>query len=84
MSALEQEILEKLQLLDRPAKQRVLEVLNRELGGHTELHPVEEEKPFDMRGWLAEMDALRAEVDADPNNNHAISVLDLLDELRNE
>lgn len=84
MSALEQEILEKLQLLDRPAKQRVLEILNRELSEHGEAHAAEQGKSFDMKAWLAEMDALRAEVDADPNNNHAISVLDLLDELRNE
>jgi hypothetical protein len=85
MSALEQEILEKIHLLDRPAKQRVAEVLNRELEQRNEvLHPAEEGKPFDMKAWLAKLADLRAEVDADPNNNHTINAIDLLDELRNE
>jgi hypothetical protein len=73
MSALEQEILDKLKLLDRPARQRVLDVLSRSLTS-----------PFDWDAWLREADRLRAEVDADPNNNHSISVLDLLEELRDE
>ena len=84
MSALEQEILDKIRLLDRPAKQRVLEVLNRELKQQSELRPDQEETPFDMKAWLARVDAMRAEIDADPNNNHSISALDLLDELRDE
>ena len=73
MSALEQEILEKIQLLDRPAKQRVLELLSRALNDR-----------FDWNAWLAEADRIRTEVDADPDNDHSISVLTLLDELRNE
>jgi hypothetical protein len=83
MSALEQEILEKIQLLDRPAKQRVLELVNRELEQQNDGSVTEEEQPFDMKAWLDRLDALRSEVDADPNNDHTISVLDLLEELRN-
>lgn len=84
MSALEQEILDKIQLLDRPAKQRVAEALNRELGQQSEAQPNQGHEPFDMKAWLAKLDTLRAEADVDPNNNQVISVLDLLNELRNE
>lgn len=83
MSALEQEIIEKIQLLDRPAKQRVAHALELELNQPDE-ESAHEDEPFDMKAWLAEADKLRAEIDADPNNDHSISALDLLDELRNE
>ena len=73
MSALEQEILDKIRLLDRPAKQRVLELLSRDLSAR-----------FDWDTWFAETDRLRAEIAADPNNDHTISALDLLDEMRDE
>lgn len=73
MSALEQEILEKLQLLDRPAKQRVLEVLSLDLSA-----------TFDVHAWLADLQEIRNSIAERTGSDKGVSVMDLLDETREE
>lgn len=73
MSALEQEILEKIHLLDRPAKQRVFDLLARELTS-----------PFDIDAWLADLQDIRDAVAQRTGNPAGVSVLDLLEEARDE
>ncbi len=73
MSALEQEILEKIQLLDRPAKQRLFDLLARDLTSH-----------FDVDAWLADLEKIRNEIAQRTGNPAGVSALDLLEEVRNE
>jgi hypothetical protein len=73
MSALEQEILDKLQLLDRPAKQRVLNFLFSELGAD-----------FDVHTWLADLREIRTAIADRTGSTQGVSVMDLLHETREE
>ena len=73
MSALEQEILDKIRLLDRPAKQRVAEALSHDLS-----------TTFDVDAWLADLEDIRAAIAQRTGNPAGVSVLDLLEETRDE
>lgn len=73
MSALEQEILDKIRLLDRPAKQRVAEFLSQDLSAS-----------FDIDAWLRDVERIREEIALRTGNPQGVSVMDLLDELRDE
>lgn len=73
MSALEQEILNKIQLLDRPAKQRVFDLLAHDLSGQ-----------FDVRAWQAELQSIRDAIAERTGNAQGVSVMDLLGALRDE
>jgi hypothetical protein len=70
MSALEQEILEKLMQLDEPARRRVIQLAEQSLVP-------------EASNWLAETRALRAEMRA-KYGKLDISIADLLDEAREE
>jgi len=73
MSALEQEILDKIQLLDRSAKQRVLEFLSQDLS-----------TGFDVKAWLADLQDIRDAIARRTGNSQGVSVMDLLEETRSE
>ena len=73
MSALEQEIVDKIRLLDRPAKQRVAEFLSQDLSAS-----------FDIDAWLRDVERIREEIALRTGNPQGVSVMDLLDELRDE
>ena len=73
MSALEQEIVDKIRLLDRPAKQRVAEFLSQDLSAS-----------FDIDAWLRDVERIREEIALRTGNPQGVSVMDLLDALRDE
>ena len=73
MSALEQEILEKVRSLNEAQQQQVLHYIQ-------EIQP----KPFDFDQWRKEVEAFRAELAAKYGKDHVFGTLDLLAELREE
>lgn len=73
MSVLEQEIIEKFQLLEPAAKQRVLDRLN-----------IEEQYSFDYAEWWAQVEALQASIRLALGDDKTVGALTLLDQLREE
>ncbi|MBE2272427.1 MAG: hypothetical protein IAE80_29595 [Anaerolinea sp.] len=73
MSALEQEIIEKVHLLEPAAKQRVLETLTLDI-----------QSVFDYEAWWAEVEVLQASIRARLGDGETVGALSLLDELREE
>jgi hypothetical protein len=73
MSALEQEIIQKLHNLDEEKQKRVLAFIST-------IQP----EPFDFISWLREVETLQTELAAKYGKNHTFGTLDLLDELREE
>ena len=75
MSALEHEIIAKLRLLDREARQRVIALVQTELDAP---------ESFDLETWSAEVDALQARIREQIGPDSVTGALDLLWELREE
>ena len=73
MSALEQEIIQKLYKLDEEKQKRVLAFIQ-------DIEP----QSFDFETWMRETEAFRTELAAKYGENHTFGTLDLLDELREE
>jgi len=73
MSILEQEIIEKFQLLDKEAQQRVLSQLNDST-----------QDDFDFQGWLARVNELQAEVYATQGKDTSIDVVGILRDIRED
>lgn len=72
MSALEDEIIHKFQLLDREARERVLTELNHQPG-----------RNFDVHDWLERVNALQEKAAAEGNQTR-IDVVGLLREVRED
>lgn len=70
MSALEQEIIEKIRNLDEAQQLRLLQIVE-------DMQP----KQFDFAEWIKNMEALHEELRAD---NQLVDVQSLLDEIREE
>ena len=73
MSALEQEIIEKFQLLEPAAKQRVLEMLT-----------INAQSSFDYDDWWARVETLQTSIRSRLGEGQTVGALSLLDELREE
>jgi hypothetical protein len=80
MKTLEHEVIEKFRLLDKDAKKRVREIIEREID--TEQQP--DEQAFDFDAWLAEVEALQTDIRARLGDTATVGALSLLDELREE
>ena len=75
MSALEDEIIAKIRLLDKEAQKRVIALVQQELDAP---------EPFDFEAWSARVDALQAEIRERIGPDGVVGALDLLAELREE
>lgn len=73
MSVLEQEIIEKFQLLEPAAKQRVLKTL-----------AFDAQLTFDYAEWWAQVEALQTSIRSRLGDQAMVGALSLLDELREE
>ncbi len=73
MTALEQEIIERFQLLEPAAKQRMLELLT-----------INAQASFDYDAWWARVEALQASIRSRLREGETVGALALLDELREE
>jgi hypothetical protein len=73
MSVLEQEIIEKVKLLEPPAKQRVLQTLSSDI-----------QSTFDYKSWWRQVESLQASMKANLDQGETIGALSLLDELRED
>jgi hypothetical protein len=71
IAALEQEIFEKFQQLDRQAQQRLIERLKGEITSE-----------FDWKDWIARVNALQSKVHATYGKDHRVDVMGLLREIR--
>ena len=75
MSALEDEIIAKIRLLDKDAQRRVIALVQREL---------DTPQPFDHAAWWQRARALRETIQAHLGDGEAIDTLALLDEVRED
>jgi hypothetical protein len=74
MSDLEREIIEKFHQLNPEAKQRVRDVINQEVKSN--------EQAFDYAAWFRDIEALRQEIDANPErSNKSFDVTEVLREI---
>lgn len=73
MTALEQEIFEKFQQLDRDTQQRLIERLQGEIS-----------TTFDWNDWIARVHALQSEVRAAHGKDYRVDVVSLLREIRED
>lgn len=77
MSALEQEIIEKLMQLDEPARRRIIQLVET-----TWTEEANQPSPWDA--WLYTAQALRAEIQAKYGHHTGIDVTALVREVREE
>lgn len=73
MSALEQELIDRIRKLDEDQKRQVLAYIGA-------IQP----EPFDFASWLQHVEAFQAELSTEYGSSHTFGTLDLLDELREE
>jgi hypothetical protein len=75
MSALEEEIIAKIRLLDKDAQRRVIALVQGELDAP---------EPFDHEAWWRQARALRESIQAHLGEGETIDTLALLDEVRED
>ena len=73
MSALEQELFDKILNLDEAHQKQLLQIVD-------DMQP----KPFNFDEWMQQVEAFQAEMKAKYGEDHTFGTLDLLDELREE
>lgn len=73
MSALEQELFDKIHNLDEAHQKQLLQIVDN-------MQP----KPFDFDAWMRDVNAFRAKLATKYDEDYVIGALDLLDELREE
>jgi hypothetical protein len=73
MSALEQELIDRIRQLDEASQRRVLAFV-------LELEP----KPFDFEQWMKDAEAFRTRLREQYGENYVVGGLQLLEELREE
>ena len=74
MSVIEQELLEKLLLLDEPAQQRLMHLAEQRRQQRTQ----------QWQAWFADVEQLKAKLRQDYPNGIGVSVLELLEESRED